>query len=484
MQMLFVNYFFNDEVIKALCWTFLHSLWQGLLLAILAGGVVIFTRKTSPAVRYNMLVTLFALFLAGAVFTFSREVRSVGAPSTHVTVTSPGSVTEGTVGIMTAATKDPQFIEQFVNYFNTHAALVVAIWFIVFLARTVKMLSGLVYIQKVRYHGTHEPPAEWRNELSALSRRLQLKRVVTLLESEIVRVPLTVGTMKPVILLPLGLLTNLPQDQLEAILLHELAHIRRGDYWVNLMQSFVETLFFFNPAALWVSSLIREERESCCDEIAIGETKSKRNFISALIAFQEYNYNTESLKYATAFPGRKEHLLDRAKRIVNNRNKSLNGMEKFSILCSLALLCTLMLVFPGPQKSSAVPAVTAAKDTLAQKTGSSLAIQQQVLLQFPKDTIKPDTTMKHGKTGTQRVLGGGQEKRDSSGKNEGDILIDKIIADLIEAKVIKDRTDLSFKLNRKELIVNGAKVPADLQKKLSDKYITSSSMNVMYAWWE
>ena len=115
-----------------------------------------------------------------------------------------------------------------------------------------------------------------------------MKSLHSLLESAIVKVPVVIGLLKPVILLPLGLLSNLPPDQVEAVLLHELAHIRRKDYLVNLLQSFAEVVFFFNPALLWISSLMREERENCCDDVAISHIKNKKQFIHALVAFQEY----------------------------------------------------------------------------------------------------------------------------------------------------------------------------------------------------
>jgi len=91
---------------------------------------------------------------------------------------------------------------------------------------------------------------------------------------------MVIGLVKPAILVPLGLLSNLPPGQVEAVLLHELAHIRRKDYLVNLLQSFAEAIFFFNPAVLWISSLIREERENCCYDIAIGGIKNKNKFIN------------------------------------------------------------------------------------------------------------------------------------------------------------------------------------------------------------
>ena len=99
--------------------------------------------------------------------------------------------------------------------------------------------------------------------------------------------PVVIGHLKPVILIPLGCLAGLPADQVEAILLHELAHIRRSDYFVNFLQNITESIFFFNPGLLWISSLIKEERENCCDDIALEQTKNKRGLVQALISFKE-----------------------------------------------------------------------------------------------------------------------------------------------------------------------------------------------------
>ncbi len=181
-----------------------------------------------------------------------------------------------------------------------------------------------------------------------LAERLQIKKRVQLLQSEIVKVPVMVGFFKPMILFPFSLMSQLPPEQIEAVLLHELAHIKRKDYFVNLLQSFAEIIFFFNPGVLWISSLIKDERENCCDDIAINQTKSKKEFIHALVSFQEYNIGS---KYALAFPGRKNHLLNRVKRIITNNNKALNNMEKISLAAGIVIISFVTIAFTQtPQK--------------------------------------------------------------------------------------------------------------------------------------
>jgi beta-lactamase regulating signal transducer with metallopeptidase domain len=108
------------------------------------------------------------------------------------------------------------------------------------------------------------------NRISELSEQLHIKRSVQLLQSPVATVPAVVGFFKPVILFPAAMLAGLSPSEIEGILIHELAHIKRQDFLVNMLQHFIEMIFFFNPAVLWVSSLIKIERENCCDDIAVG----------------------------------------------------------------------------------------------------------------------------------------------------------------------------------------------------------------------
>ena len=133
------------------------------------------------------------------------------------------------------------------------------------------------------------------------------------------------------------MLAQLPADQVESILLHELAHICRRDYLFNVVQYLVDTLFFFNPALLWVSSLIRTERENCCDDVAIRETRSRKRLIEALLSFHEYQQKTRG--YALGFAGKDGEVVKRVERIVHKKNHSLNPGERALLMGGLFLLC-------------------------------------------------------------------------------------------------------------------------------------------------
>ncbi|HEV3324169.1 MAG TPA: M56 family metallopeptidase [Puia sp.] len=331
--------FIPDNIIRAVCWTLLHSLWQGLILAVVAGAVMVFTRKAKSTTRYNLLGILVLAFLVVSGYTFSHELR---LPSgTEVAVPKVATAADVAVPVVVVheapGLRDVSPLESLVRYFNEHASMVVVIWFIIAMARFVKVLSSLVYAQRIRHYGTVAAPAEWQERVGELLGQLSRNRHVLLLESKLIQVPAVVGFLKPVILVPVGMLAQLPADQVESILLHELAHICRRDYLFNVVQYLVDTLFFFNPALLWVSSLIRTERENCCDDVAIRETRSRRQLIEALLSFHEYQKKTRG--YTLAFAGKDGGVVKRVERIVHKKNHSLNPGERTLLMGGLLLLC-------------------------------------------------------------------------------------------------------------------------------------------------
>ena len=349
MKPMFMDWLISERVMQGICWTLLHSLWQGMLAAIIAAIIIMITGKSSPAIRYNLLASLFLVFIAISGFTFANQLLALSKnPVEKIEMAVPelhGSQTNYTGGgDIISATTTTGYVESLVHYFNENSTLIVTAWFIIFIAKLIKILSNIGYVQRIRHSKTSAPAFCWKERITELAQSLGMSHTIQLLESAIVKAPVVVGFLKPVILLPFGLLSNIPPEQVEAILLHELAHIRRKDYLVNLVQSFAEVVFFFNPALLWISSLIREERENCCDDVAISQTKNKKQFIHALVAFQEYATHPSNNQPAIAFAGRKNYLLSRVKRIIYNENKKLNAMEKGFFIVSITAVSLVGLL--------------------------------------------------------------------------------------------------------------------------------------------
>jgi bla regulator protein blaR1 len=157
-----------------------------------------------------------------------------------------------------------------------------------------------------------------------------------------------------VIIFPLALFNNLSSAEAEAILLHELAHIRRQDFLINVLQRLTEIIFFFNPPIRWVSELIRRERENCCDDMAIAVTRDKKQYIYALVAFQEHHLNQQEGHLLTAFPGDGQQVFNRVNRILTNHNKSLNKMEKVLLASAIFVTGIFTLAFTSREQSDKV----------------------------------------------------------------------------------------------------------------------------------
>jgi bla regulator protein BlaR1 len=386
--------FIPDTILRAICWTLLHSLWQGLIFAIVAGIVLVLTKKASSSLRYNLLCCGMILFLAVSGYTFYRQLHIPVAPEVptagNLPVVTGRWTTTATTPAITTATNHTlrDGIDSLVQYFNAHASLVVVIWFIIFLARFVQVLSGVVYAQRIRHYQTSAAPSEWQQRLTLLLHRLQITRPVSLLQSGFVKVPMVVGWLKPVILIPIGMLAHISPEQVESILLHELAHIRRQDYVFNLVQHVVDTLFFFNPALLWISSLIRTERENCCDDIAIRQTNSRRRLIEALVSFHEYRQSAQA--YALSLTGKNNGVVRRVERIVYRKNHSLNAGERLLLMGGLmALSVAFITIDSSRQEAPASPVRTAAIHTQMPVTPPSAPATTPPASSSGKGILKP-----------------------------------------------------------------------------------------------
>jgi len=343
MRLLFLQWF-SDNVLKAIGWTLIHSLWEGLLAAVLGGIIIISTRKSDARLRYNLLGAVLVLFMITAIITFFQQLResvvaersfsNLRVQTTETTIVSDNYEMTSTPAGTT--------INKFVRYFNSNADFFVLIWAILFLFHCIKLITGLAGVQRIRNYKTHASPDIWRTKLDQLSKLLGIKLSVDLLQSELVKVPVAIGFFKPVILVPLGLLSHLPPEQVETILLHELGHVRRKDYLANILQRFMEAVFFFNPALLWISSLVRQEREACCDDIVVANTTNKGNYLEALVSFHEYSFPASG--YAMAISSKRHYLLNRVKRMITRENKKLDIMEKLSLIIGVVAVTAFTFI--------------------------------------------------------------------------------------------------------------------------------------------
>ena len=335
--MKYADTFLSQELTQALGWTLLHSLWQGALVALALSVVLVFLNRHSAQVRYFISVTALFTTLALAVFTFFslyREPAKITEAATISTFSAPNHSVSTAAAAPEAWYETLPFADFFSNYFEKHLPLIVTIWFMGLLVMALKMLGGLAYVQRLKHYQAKPLGLRWQNKLQELQQKLNFTKPVALLESLQVKVPVAIGYLKPVILVPVGAVNGLTEKQVEAILAHELAHIYRHDYLFNLVQSIVETIFFYHPAMWWISANVRAERENCCDDIALNLCGDSIAFAGALAELEEMNF-AAGPAMAMAFNGKRGTLLGRIKRLLNQPRRSASFSEGFIAACIL-----------------------------------------------------------------------------------------------------------------------------------------------------
>ena len=331
------------SLVEALGWTLLHSLWQVSLVAF----VFLMVRpllRTATNVYGGGVVAL--LFIIG--WSWYTAVEVYEPPSTS-TVTprfapAPSAFSQAPLfslpEIPLVGPAASTWTERIARWINPYLSWLVTGWLVGMLLLSTRLVGGLWYLSRLRrYHTT--PLPDWETTLSTLLNRLRLRRPVTLLSSAMAKTPMVVGYLKPVILLPVELMSSLPAEQIEAIIAHELAHVRRYDYGLNLLQSWVEIFFFYHPAVWWLSSVVREEREKCCDDIAVSVCGSRVVYAQALSEAQALASPATAL--ALAFGSRKSGLLARIERLVHPPSSPGSPAIKLLSLTTLLLLTVFLL---------------------------------------------------------------------------------------------------------------------------------------------
>jgi beta-lactamase regulating signal transducer with metallopeptidase domain len=268
--------------LHALGWALLHFVWQGGLIALALAGVLALLRGRRPNVRYAAACAALALMLLSPALTFWRMSGSAGGVAVDETTlraaaTSDAGAVSGQSGEAGGRPDEPSASAGLTTRRGPLSERLDPLlpwltcgWLVGVLCLTARALGGLAYARRLTRRENRLVGEYWQERLGRLSGQLRLTRPVRLLESTLVRAPATVGWLRPVILLPASAFTGLTPRQLELILAHELAHVRRHDYFVNLFQVAAETLLFYHPAVWWVSRQVRAEREHACDDLAVA----------------------------------------------------------------------------------------------------------------------------------------------------------------------------------------------------------------------
>jgi GWxTD domain-containing protein len=278
----------QNPLANAAGWALFHSLWQGALFAMLLALVLVAVR--SARARYVATVGALAAILVSFGVTFALLLPSRSAP-----------MLAGYSGMTVRGLAIPEGLSQVPLPQAARGVLpwLPPFWLAGVLLFYMRHLAGCLAAWRLQGRGVCCPAEFWQERVNRLAAHIRVSRAVTLLESSLAGVPVVIGHLRPVILMPVGLLAGLPPEQIESILLHELAHIRRWDYLVNVVQRLVEGFLFYHPLVWWISSVIRAEREHCCDDLAVAMSGNAGQYAAALTALEQVRCGPQAALAAT-----------------------------------------------------------------------------------------------------------------------------------------------------------------------------------------
>lgn len=355
----------SQQVIEACGWILVHTLWEFLLIAAIAHIAMMLLRNQSAEIRYRTLLGFFTLIAVAPLVTLlflqpsiavpeqsqsiSKSLSEIDHANSEPAATAPpsnGQFPSKQVEVAATANTLEEFSkdsnrqansssrnqsteasnsqwERFEALVAPHLSKIVVGWLAGVLLFSLRPFLGWLYVRRLIREHVSIANESLQEKLSALIARMRIRTPTSLLVSELVSVPMVVGCFRSFILLPSALVTQIPTHQLEAILAHELAHIRRRDYIVNLFQTIVETFCFYHPAVWWLSNQVRVERENCCDDDSVRVIGNRVEYGRALLAIQELQGSGSPL----ALQAKGGVLLERVRRILGIKHQATSAMS-------------------------------------------------------------------------------------------------------------------------------------------------------------
>ncbi|RZK51634.1 MAG: hypothetical protein EOO87_17180, partial [Pedobacter sp.] len=327
-----------SNLIKATGWSILHSLWQGALIYSVIFVLFLFIKSNAKVrhdIAFGALTLIFFGFCANFVYFFELpSATKVTANATLDNLTAyywlkvNGSLSFKTEG-----------------YFP----LLVGTYLIGIIFQLTILLMGYAKLKQIKKASTIKIPEAWKTIFAMTVFQLKIKKPVSFYLSASVSVPLVIGFFKPVVLFPIALATQLDHKQVEAILIHELSHIRRNDYLLNLFKTLIETILFFNPFVWLTTKFINIEREHACDDLVVELTNTPLTYAHALLKLEILKEKSPAL--AMAATGSNQHLYQRIKRITAMKTNYINVKQQVIIL-ALTIATVFSVAWINPTKES------------------------------------------------------------------------------------------------------------------------------------
>lgn len=330
-------------ICTALGWTLLHSIWQIAMIGIIWFSLRYLVKKSSTSAQYYSGVLALSLMFIAFIGTFSSQLVQqypdvdivINSISEEVPVTRETTLTD--INNPEPITLDNNIAsqeEQTANngnlFLNAYTMTLLAfIWWLGVCILGIRFLIQWLWMRNLSRSGVHAFLEKDLLRFQSLKRKLGINRTVRFLQSEKISSPLTFGHFKPIVLLPLGMINGFPPEEIEAIILHELAHIRRNDFLINVLQTWIEILFFYHPIVWIISKNIRQLREHLCDDEVIKNTDDKMVYASALLHIQQYVFHNKK-ELAMKITGNRNSLSKRIHRLFESTSTTASAKKNMN----------------------------------------------------------------------------------------------------------------------------------------------------------
>ncbi|MFZ6657897.1 M56 family metallopeptidase [Undibacterium sp. TJN19] len=329
---------FLPALVNALGWTLLHFIWQGSLIALALG--LLLTLMGHRHIRSRYACSYAALLVC--LIVPARELYL------HLNASATGRDMQVLSEMLVYPVWNSNGMMSISDWLETHMHDIVMMWLVCVMLLALRMSAGLLWIGTYASPRRSKPDLGWQARTDQLSQQFQIQGRVVLRIADDLSTPLAVGIFRPMILLPSAMLGGMPVELLEMLMAHELAHIKRHDYLLNLVQTAIEMLLFYHPAVWWISKQIRNDREEIADEFAARVTGEPRRLALALSELANLQFTTPQLAQA-AHGG---NLMSRIKRLVKPEVSTVNWRAAVAILG----ITTSCLAVYAQANTPAVPA--------------------------------------------------------------------------------------------------------------------------------
>ncbi len=303
--------FLSQPIMLRLGWTLVHFIWQATVIAMIVAILLKCLKKQAASLRYAIASLSLIIVVVAGVITFTQVTILAPLPPTTsqpALIPEPAEIVPDTIitpkiqpapTTLQPAFSWPVFKNRCMTLTEPAIPFIVTGWLVGVFGLSLLHLGGWAQLHRIRRQLSQPVSQDLQQRAQNIAQRLSLHKAFEVFESALVQVPTAFGHLKPVILLPAQALTGLSSEQIEIILAHELAHIKRHDYLLNLFQTCIEILGFYHPAIWWLSHTIRQERENCCDDMVVNAFNNPVDYVKTLASMALLRSNQIDLAMAS-----------------------------------------------------------------------------------------------------------------------------------------------------------------------------------------